>query len=526
MGIFNNSFGKKKKKSNAPVPPPLPADKNVPLPVSKPVNDPLALFAMKASQTEATIEMPLLQVSQLITHLQASIQKEYPNIDQMEAFSHANGGLSIRCPRCGQLSDQIIPLLGLAGSGVFKNAVFGGPNVASVSQGKCPGCGGTRAFVTFNPAKVKAREAALKSSAADTAGVPKFLPTLTFPYLASISISPNEEMAAWVRGGKPGEYEIVIASTESGTEVTHFIHPGVESAPTCQFVGNDRLWVKTKLAKEIKNINLALFDASNGKKMCEIDIPECSFSNPCVNHETKTIAAEKDIFALIILETAGDTLAYRTIKTGQIFGSGPRIGSDGKVYLNVAFSLFRLEGDTMVQVMEGDHCICCDPTGKVYSGGGYGDRSGESKFRVADLKSGTTSNISWGKDPVDQIELAGEGELLIASIVYQVHAARYPNALLSLFSLSEKKKKWMKEINDLKAYVKPILFSAPKEGWALIQTGRTLEQVSFKDGKTMKIITKELPEIVTGTWVPAKKMIAITRIPGANALGILEWYKL
>ena len=239
--------------------------------------------------------------------------------------------------------------------------------------------------------------------------------------------------------------------------------------------------------------------------MCEIDIPECSFSNPCVNHESKSIIAEKDIFALIILETMGDKLAYRTIKTGQIFGPGPRSGPDGKVYLNVAFSLFRLEGDTMMQVMGGDHCICCDPAGKVYSGGGYGDRSGESKFRVADLNSGTTGEISWGKDPVDQIELAGEGELLIASMVYQVHAARYPNAILSLFNLRENKKKWTKEINDLKAYMKPILFSAPKEGWALIQTGRTIEQISLKDGKTMKVITKEPLEIVTGELVTCQE---------------------
>ena len=154
MGIFDKKFGKKSKKIDQPTPPPLPAEKE---PVIQPirVHDPLADFAMKASQTEATIEMPLLQVSQLITRLQESIQKEYPNIDQMEAFSHAQGGLTIRCPHCGQLSDQIIPLLGLAGSGIFKNAVFGGPNVAALSQGKCPGCGGTRAFVTFNPAKVK-----------------------------------------------------------------------------------------------------------------------------------------------------------------------------------------------------------------------------------------------------------------------------------------------------------------------------------------------------------------------------------
>lgn len=525
MEFFDKLFGKKQKKSNGSAPPQLPVERRVSVP-SMPANDPLAEFAMKASKAETTIEIQFLQVSKLINLLQESLQKEYPSIDSGEMFRQAEGGLTLRCPRCGQLSDQAVPYLYMAGSDIMKNAVFMGPNVAALSQGKCPGCGGTRAYATFNPAKVKARDAALTSSAAETTGVPALKPSMTFPYLASISISPNEETVAWVRGGKPGQFEIVIASTETGAEVTHFNHPGFEYPPACTFVGNDRLLVKTKLTKEIKNVNLALFDAASGKKVCEIDAAECYFSNPSVNHDTRTIAAEMDTFNLMILDAADDKLVYRTIKTGQIYHPGPKFGPDGKIYLIVHFTLYRIEEDKMVQVMKGDHCICFDPAGKIYSGGGYGDRSGDSFFHVADLKSGATTDISWGRDPVSQIELAGEGEVLIATTVDQAYAAKNPNAIVSLFSLGGKKKKWTIEINDLKPYVRPVLASAPKEGWALLQTGRSLKQISLKDGKTLKTIAKQPQEIAGATWLPTKKMMGVTRIPAANSLGTLEWFKM
>ena len=74
----------------------------------------------------------------LIDVLKTSIQEEYPTLDSGEAFSHANAGISLACPVCGELSHDAVSLLYLAGSDMFHSVVYGGPNTAALSQGRCP----------------------------------------------------------------------------------------------------------------------------------------------------------------------------------------------------------------------------------------------------------------------------------------------------------------------------------------------------------------------------------------------------
>jgi hypothetical protein len=454
-----------------------------------------------------------------------AIKKEYPEMQPTESLSHAQGGLTLHCPNCGQLSEQVLPYLFLSDSDVFKNAVFMGPNVAALAQGRCPGCGGSQVKAIFNPAKLKARAATLKSSATEVSGAPMMQPVWSSAYLNYLAVSPNEELAAWVSGGRAGKFEITIAATGTGAVIAKFDHPGHEYPPRSLFVGNDRLLVSTHLTSESKLSHLTLIDTANGKKVEEVDFPDCYFSNPCANPATKTIAAEKDTFNLMILEAGEDKLIPRFIKTGQIFSPGPCFGPDGKIYLNIGFMLYRIEGDAKTEIMRGDHTICCDPAGKIYTGGGHGDRSGESFFHILDTKSGATQDVPWGKDPVDQIALAGKDEVLIGTSISEMNISKYPNALVTCYEIATKKTKWKAEIGDLRAWTKPVLFSAPEEGWALIQTGRYIKQVSLQDGKPMRTIAKQPGEILHSARLGAKRMFGIGRIPSLNANGTLEWYK-
>jgi hypothetical protein len=408
---------------------------------------------------------------------------------------------------------------------MMQGATFGGPNVAALAQGRCPSCGGSSVVVTFDPAKIKARNAALASSPVELTKGPAIKPAISFPYLSSLTLSPGEEMASWVSGGKPGAFEIVIASMSSGSQVARFEHPAHKYPPECLFVGNDRLLVSTHLTDELKQVNLALLDVGNGQKVTEIDVPDCYFTNPCVRHDTKTIVAKKDTNNLIVVEADGDNLAYRTIETSQIYSPGPRFGPDGKIYV-IVHSLYRIEGDKKVRVMDGDNCICFDPAGKVYCGGGYSDRSGDSALHVADLNSGTTFDVSWGREPINVIELAGDDHLLIANIVSEIQAGRYPNAIITLFSLGDRKKKWTIEIRDLKPWHKPVLLSAPNDRWALIQTGKLLKRISLRDGSVIQTFSKQPQEVIEANWLPSKKIMCLARQLARDTGGALELYKM
>jgi hypothetical protein len=206
------------------------------------------------------------------------------------------------------------------------------------------------------------------------------------------------------------------------------------------------------------------------------------------------------------------------------------IGPDGKTYVIVHYQLYRVEDESKKEIMPGDNCICFDPSGRVYCGGGFADRSGESALHIADLERGIVSEIPYGREPIDQIALAGEGRLLLANIVNEIHAGRHPNAKVTLFSLSDRKKIWNLEIKDLRPWHPPILLSVPEEGWALIQTGNFLKQLSLQDGKTRRILPKKPKEFVEARWLKSKQLLYVARNPELQfrkrAPGVVECYKM
>jgi hypothetical protein len=257
---------------------------------------------------------------------------------------------------------------------------------------------------------------------------------------------------------------------------------------------------------------------------------ECYFSNAAVRHDTRTIAAEKETHALVIVEAAGDKLEYRTVKTGQIYTPGPRFGPDGNLYVIVFFHLYRIEGDRTVDVMPGDHCICFDPAGRVYCGGGYSDRSGDSAIHVADLSSNTTFDVPWGREPVDNIALAGDNCVIAANAIDSTYAARYPDAVVTLVSVADGRRRWSLTIRDLKPYHAPLLLSVPEQQWALVQTGRLLKRISLVDGSTIQTAPKQVDEYITAAWIPAESFLCLWRVTRRPGLeydgGTVEFYKI
>lgn len=120
-------------------------------------------FARRACKSKTTISVQMSEVSQLTDCLWDSLQEEYPDLESGEVLTHAQDGLTLSCPDCGQFSEQVVPFLGFAG--MFQNATFGGGNAAALAQGRCPGCGGSSVIATFDPARIKARSAAPATSA-------------------------------------------------------------------------------------------------------------------------------------------------------------------------------------------------------------------------------------------------------------------------------------------------------------------------------------------------------------------------
>jgi hypothetical protein len=483
-------------------------------------------FARQACKSPSSLSIQMNEVGKLIDSLRIAIQEAYPGLDSSEAFSHANAGISLACPLCGELSHDSVSLLYLAGSDMFHNVVYGGPNTAALSQGHCPRCGGSRVVAKFDPSGVKARSAALFPAADEIVKAPPLKPAFSCPYLGSFTLSSTGETAAWVSGGKDGDYEITIASTVSGATITSLRYPARKYPPKCNFVGDNRILISGCLADDSKASNLALYDAASGKRICVIDISDCYFSYVAVRHDTRTIAAEKDTFNLVIVEAAGDKLSYRTVETSQIYQPGPRFGPDGNIYLIVHYQLYRIESDRKIDIMRGSNCICFDPAGRVYCGGGYSDRSGDSAIHIADLSSNTAVEIPWGREPVDSIALAGNYRVLVANEVSTVHAGRYPNAVVTLVSLDDRKKHWSITIGDLKPGRDPILLSVPEEQWALLQTGRLLKRISLADGSLIQTASKQIEEYITAEWLASQRHLCLTRRPGGEGAGTVEFYRI
>jgi hypothetical protein len=291
----------------------------------------------------------------------------------------------------------------------------------------------------------------------------------------------------------------------------------------CRFVGPERLLVLSEKQKD--QTLMQLVNTTNGSVVAETLGPEADYSSGHANFHTGLFIGESSYDTLLTIQTAGDKLQFSTYECGQIY-SGPRIGPDGQCYVIVHYQLYRVEGDQKQPVMPGSNCICFHPPAKVYCGGGYADRSGESNLHVADLQSGENFKISWGNEPIDEIVLADNERLLVSNTISETYSGRYPNATVTLYSVAGRKKEWSLTISDLKPKRRVILASAPEEGWTLIQTGTLLKRIALQDGNTTHVLQKHPKEFVTARWLVSKKLLYIARKPDRNKPGMLEAYSI
>jgi hypothetical protein len=110
-------------------------------------------FAERACKSVASRDIGLGEVGELIDLLINAMMAAHTGVDKGTAFRNVMAGLAVFCPQCGQFNENAVAMLAMANDPIMGKAVFGGPNVASLAQSRCPHCGGTTAKVVFDPTK-------------------------------------------------------------------------------------------------------------------------------------------------------------------------------------------------------------------------------------------------------------------------------------------------------------------------------------------------------------------------------------
>lgn len=476
-------------------------------------------FARRAAESRASMQTSLNRTKNLVDALTGEVASRY-GIESGEAFSYVTNDLVIACPNCGPFSPEAVSYLYLAGSERGAGMVLGGPNVAAMTSGRCPGCGGTEVTVTFDPAPIqvqietaRARMAAARNlSAPRTAAAP-------VPFLSSIAVSPDEETVCAVEPGGG----VIARKAGTDSELWTLAGPSVEPS-LCRFVGPQRLLVLSEPEKD--SYLLRLVNTADGSMLAETAVPSAYLDRATASPTAGLFAAKSSYDSLLVVRTTDDTIETTKVSCGQVY-AGPRIGPDDELYVIVAYALYRLDGTQKTELMHADNCICFDAVARrIYCGGGYSDRSGASSIGVYDMASGQASQIDWGVEPVDELELAGEGRILVGTTVNEVQMARYPNASVTLVRTDTQAKEWSLTIDDAKPWRPVLLASAPEAGWVLVQTGAVLKFVSLEDGSTIKALPKERDEFVSACWLPGKQLVYLGRNPDRGQPGTLECYDM
>jgi hypothetical protein len=515
MGILNRFLGKKAKRALPAAADSTAKPSGQPAPASAAAPGSLEDFAQRACRSPQTITIPMLEVKGLQDALIDGLMKAYPHLSGTEAVSQASGGLSLRCPNCGQLSEQAVSYLYLAGTELTQRAVFLGPNVAALAQGRCPGCGGSTVIATFDPAKVQAHLAAAKAESAAGAGVPA-LATIcpAVPYFGQLSVSPDENLVCCVAP------DGAIVAYASGTDQLKWSLPTAAAKEClCTFVGPQRLVVVSPKQKD--ETLWQLVDTSDGSVVAEAPGPRVFH---CAADIRSGAFFGHHPWRLEIVQTAGDKLEFSTCDPHRQLDYGPWIGPNGKPYLLSTGRVCYWDGKEMIQLMAGEHTICFEPPNRIYAGGGYSDRSGPSALRIGDLKRGLVSEMPWGREPIDEIALAGPGRLLLANIIIPSLGRTYTDVVVTLLSLASQKKEWTLTINDLAPVRSPILAAVPEHGWALIASGALLKMIALQDGHTLRALPKQRDEVIAARWLPTRKRLYVARNRNRDQPGQLECY--
>jgi hypothetical protein len=111
-------------------------------------------FAKNASHAKQAISLRLNEVNTLV-HAIGKALADSRCLDAQDAIKKAGNALILICPKCGEYNENAKNIILLGGEdGLFESAgsvIFGGPKVAALAQGRCPGCQGQRVTAVFDP---------------------------------------------------------------------------------------------------------------------------------------------------------------------------------------------------------------------------------------------------------------------------------------------------------------------------------------------------------------------------------------
>ena len=116
------------------------------------IKERFAAFAESVCNSRQTITIELKDAWQLVLAVEEALTR-VKGLDSHKAFQTACEDIILACPNCGEYNDSARNQVLLGGRGgaidQMKVVIYGGPNVAALGQGRCPGCNGTKVMATF-----------------------------------------------------------------------------------------------------------------------------------------------------------------------------------------------------------------------------------------------------------------------------------------------------------------------------------------------------------------------------------------
>lgn len=395
------------------------------------------------------------------------------------------------------------------------------PSTTKPPAKQAPSAASSTVIATFSPEKIQAQRATAKDESSAAARIPALVAVCPgVPFLRCLDVSPDGNLVCCVAP------DGAVVAFASGTNEQKW-SLALPSTKGClaSFVGPQRLLVVSQRGME--RWQWQLVNTDDGSVVAKALGPEAF---RCGADIRTGVFFALSVWETYVVQTAGDRLEFSTCKNPPgAFTYGPWIGPDGKCYVISNCHVHRLEGSRMSRFMPGDHCICFDPPTRLYCGGGCYDWSGPSALHIGDIKGGETSVVPWGREPIDQIALAGNDRLLLASCPVPTLGPSHPPGV-TLLSMASWTKEWKQTIDDLAPLRNVILTVVPEEGWALIESGALLKVVALKDGRTLRTLRKQHSEYIVARWLSSRKLLYIAsnrdRTPDWEKPGVLECYSM
>ena len=116
-------------------------------------------FTQSALRRKTNLSIDLSDLPTLLDELRDAQQAAYPSADMGEIGGQLEDTFRFLCPNCGELKSSGV-LMGamvkaMQGMNPAMSTMFGGPNIANLAAGRCPGCNGSRVNLVYDPHQLK-----------------------------------------------------------------------------------------------------------------------------------------------------------------------------------------------------------------------------------------------------------------------------------------------------------------------------------------------------------------------------------